>query len=310
MRQAATLFIFGFALLLVFLVFFTKSFAIMQRVAVVDLVAGSAEVRVHGRGDPVPLQVERLVRAGDTVRTGPHSAVELRWARWVGGTRIKLGANTTFTVKRAVRNRSTGEEESRLRVDEGTLWIRLRKSLRGKSKFEVETPTAVAAVRGTIFKVAVAADGTSRISVWEGAVSVTGESTEEITVGGGQSATMTTGGITAAPRALTSTEEAEWIAQESIVGPFLLVDSPRDGATLTESSVAVAGRAEPDSRLLVNEQPVELSRAGEFSVSLTLDDGEHVIHVTAESVDGKPTVVTRAVTVTTTALQGTTPTYR
>jgi len=293
MRQAATLFIFGFALLLVFLVFFTKSFAIVQRVAVVDLVTGSGRVQVHGRGELVPLQVGRLVRAGDVVRTGPDSSVELRWVRWAGGARIKLGPNTTFTVKRAVRNRSTGKEESRLRVDEGTLWIRLRKALRGKSKFEVETPTAVAAVRGTVFRVAVAPDGTSRISVWEGAVSVTAEGREEITISGGHSAAVGSQVEAAAPRALSPAEEDEWLTHASILGPFLAVDSPEDGATLAEGAVVVSGRAEPDCRVFVEGQPVPLSRDGAFSLSVALDEGANVLHVTAEADDGRQTTSTR-----------------
>ncbi|NIR01091.1 MAG: hypothetical protein GTN78_12970, partial [Gemmatimonadales bacterium] len=62
-----TLFIFGFALLTIFFVYLANSLAIVHRVAVVDVVTGEAGVRVHGRGDPVPLEEGKLVRAGDVV---------------------------------------------------------------------------------------------------------------------------------------------------------------------------------------------------------------------------------------------------
>ena len=53
MRKAATALIFAFALLMILWFYMTYSLAIVQRLAVVDVVDGRAEVLVHGRGDPV-----------------------------------------------------------------------------------------------------------------------------------------------------------------------------------------------------------------------------------------------------------------
>ena len=128
MRQAAMLIIFLFALALVFGVYLSHSLVIVQRLAVVDVAQGKAEVLVHGRGDPTPLQVGKLVRAGDIVRTGPKSSVELRWVRWAGGMRVKIGENTRFRVIRSLLNRRTDETRARLGVDLGKIWVRLRQA--------------------------------------------------------------------------------------------------------------------------------------------------------------------------------------
>jgi hypothetical protein len=269
--------------------------SIVHRVAVVDAITGSAQVQVHGQGDPVDLKVGELVRAGDIVLTGPASSVELRWTRWAGGMRIKLDQKTTFRVTRAVVRRPSGEEESRLRVDQGGIWVRLRKALTGRSKFEVETPTAVAAVRGTIFRVMVAPDGSVEVSVWEGVVSVRREGRQEVSVKSGSVASVPREGRAGAPRLLSDSEAYEWQAQSSIVGPFLVVHSPPDGMLCKSASCEVSGRAEPGCEVLVGDTPVALSKKGEFSLPIALYEERTAITVTARAKDGAETVIRREV---------------
>ncbi|HUU55382.1 MAG TPA: FecR domain-containing protein [Armatimonadota bacterium] len=295
MRQAATLFIFGFALLLIFFIYLAKSLAVVQRVAVVDAIVGEAEVRVHGEGDPAPLEVGKLVRAGDIVQTGADSSVELRWVRWAGGMRIRIGPSTRFAVTRAVVNRSSEEKESRVRVEEGTIWIRLREALTGKSKFEVETPTAVAAVRGTVFRVTVARDGSSTVSVWEGMVVVSGGRGQEVVVGGGSMVALGVGEGEIAQRALSAEESEAWLAQTSIIGPFLFVEVPEEGATVEGGSCVVSGRTEPGVKVFVNEAPAAVSEKGEFSATVELSEGQYLIWVRARGTEGVETTVVREV---------------
>ena len=296
MRKAATLYIFGFMLLVVVLIFMSHALAIVQRVAVVDSITGSAKLIRDGQGAPVPLELGKLVHAGDVIRTGPDGSVELRWARWAGGMRIKIGPNTKFTVKRAVTNRSTGVEESRLRVDEGSIWVRLRRALAGKSKFEVETPTAVAAVRGTIFRVTVRSDGTSEVSVWKGTVSVETEKGEAVTVSDGASVVVGQA-VGGGPEPMSEAEQEEWLGQTSVIGPLLEVDSPADGMTLETTSCPVSGRTEPDCTLTANAAAATVSKDGKFSTTIELGAGEQVIEVKASAPDGSETVVARTVSV-------------
>ena len=296
MRKAATLYIFGFMLLIVVLIFMSHALAIVQRVAVVDSITGSAKLIRDGQGAPVPLELGKLVHAGDVIRTGPDGSVELRWARWAGAMRIKIGPNTKFTVKRAVTNRSTGVEESRLRVDEGSIWVRLRRALAGKSKFEVETPTAVAAVRGTIFRVTVRSDGTSEVSVWKGTVSVETEKGEAVTVSDGASVVVGQA-VGGGPEPMSEAEQEEWLGQTSVIGPLLEVDSPADGMTLETTSCPVSGRTEPDCTVTASGSAVAVSKDGKFSTTIELAAGEQVIEVKATAPDGSETAIARTVSV-------------
>ncbi|MFB3879716.1 MAG: FecR domain-containing protein [Armatimonadota bacterium] len=294
MRPAATIFIFAALLMIVVLIFLSHSLAIVQRVAVVDTLEGDTSLLRQEK--PQTLKLGQLVHAGDVIRTGADSSVELRWARWAGGTRIKLGADTKFTVKRAVTNRSSGEEESRLRVDQGSIWVRLRKALTGKSKFEVETPTAVAAVRGTVFKVAVDPNGASRISVWKGTVAV--EPTEGGAVSVTDGASVTVGGaIGGAPETMTEAEQEEWQNQTSVIGPFLQLDLPYAGQQLQTNSLTIVGRTEPDCSVTVNGVSAAVSEKGEFSTTADMPPGVQLIEVTSTAPDGTQTTITRTVSV-------------
>ena len=297
MRMTATALIFILALLLIVAAYLSHSLVILHRVAVVDVVEGQADVLTGGRGKPVALRTGRLVREGDVVRTGPRSAVELRWVRWVGGMRVRLGENTSFKVKKAIVNQSTKDEESRLWVDRGSIWVRLRKVLRARSKFEVETPTVVAAVRGTTFGVTVEADGTTHIEVYEGQVEALGA--------GGVAASLTSGSATSVARRqratsirpLSAAERKRWRSLASIVGPFLDVSQPQDGVAVAGDALVVEGRAEPGAKVTVNGAAVALGGEGEFATSVRLAPGQATITVRAGDEDGRQTVVTRSLAV-------------
>lgn len=295
MRQAAMLLIFGFALVVIFFMYLAGTLAIVQQHAVVDVAAGEAEVLLRGGGERVPAEVGRLVRAGDVVRTGPDGCVHLRWVRWAGGMRIKIGPEARFEVVRAVRNRSTEDEESRLRVDRGKIWVRLRRALTGRSKFEVETPTVVAAVRGTVFSVAVAENGATEVEVLEGQVKVTGTEGAEGTLTGGSQTRLGSGQRSVATRPLTLEELESWREEVGLVGPFLAVASPADGITVEGEAVEVSGRAEPGVAVRVNQQEATVSERGAFSVRVPLEMGSNTIVVRARDRDGRETRVERAI---------------
>ncbi len=94
-----------------------------------------------------------------------------------------------------------------------------------------------------------------------------------------------------------------WFAQDSIIGPFLVVETPAEGEVIEGTSCVVSGRAEPDSKVFVNQAQVEVSKKGEFSLTLELPPGEQVqegpvpqegpvqIEVTARAPDGTETSI-------------------
>lgn len=77
--------------------------------------------------------------------------------------------------------------------------------------------------------------------------------------------------------------------------PFLKIYSPEQNAQVSESTLAVLGRAEPDSLVTVNGESVLLDQRGEFSYKIELFSGENKITIEAVSKLGKETKIERNV---------------
>ncbi|MDI6739816.1 MAG: FecR family protein [Candidatus Edwardsbacteria bacterium] len=128
--------------------------------ATLILFIGDCYVWHHNKTEEA--DIGQALYAGDSIRTGKDSRAELNFS---DGTVVRLGDNTRFFIRENSSDRS-------FQLLWGKFWAKVVK-LAEKSKFEVESPTAVAGVRGTVFKVEVDKDSTSRVAVEEGMVEVT-----------------------------------------------------------------------------------------------------------------------------------------
>ena len=125
----------------------------------------SPEGKVEARTGPASewVQVKSKVRiaAGAEIRTGKDSTAGVFFP---DGSRFILGNNTLFSVD------ATGKKKAGFQLKFG----RLKAAVAGyfSSRFEVRTPSAVCAVRGTEFEIDVANDGGTEMNVSEGLVEV------------------------------------------------------------------------------------------------------------------------------------------
>lgn len=67
----------------------------------------------------------------------------------------------------------------------------------------------------------------------------------------------------------------------------LTVIAPTDQSVSSVSTVSVQGNTVPNAEVSVNDKEVKADSAGNFSVSITLDEGENTIMVVANDADGK-----------------------
>jgi uncharacterized protein YfaP (DUF2135 family) len=102
----------------------------------------------------------QVVRYGDRVRTGPGAAARLVYFE---GTVTELGEFTGLLVLRLERTES-GNIVTRLFQSIGTTVNRVVQLADPAARFEVESPTSLAIVRGTTPRLQVAVDGTTRVA--------------------------------------------------------------------------------------------------------------------------------------------------
>ncbi|MFA5051746.1 MAG: helix-turn-helix domain-containing protein [Patescibacteria group bacterium] len=77
--------------------------------------------------------------------------------------------------------------------------------------------------------------------------------------------------------------------------PALTVVTPTDYLTVTAVSLPVAGSTDPDATLTVNDKQIFLDEKGNFSETISLQEGLNVITISAEKKRSKATVVTRRI---------------
>lgn len=141
-------------------------------------VASSSNQFVAARdGDPV--------RVGDSLRTdnGGHALIT-----FFDGSTLELEPATIVRVEAATTN-PNGSITIALTQTIGRSWASVQKLTRVDSKFEIKTPAATAAVRGTAFLTEVLADGTTRIETSEGTVEVSAQG-QSVLVGAGQTTSV------------------------------------------------------------------------------------------------------------------------
>jgi uncharacterized protein YfaP (DUF2135 family) len=68
---------------------------------------------------------------------------------------------------------------------------------------------------------------------------------------------------------------------------LLKIDEPEDKSTVNTSEIEVKGTTAPDAEVSVNGQPVVVDNEGNFSTTITLEEGLNQIEIVASDYEGK-----------------------
>lgn len=147
-----------------------RQIALASRQGVVTTLKGTGEIR-RASGELLPLDVNTFLAVGDEVRTGPASAAELVIDNQ---SVLRLRENSRLRLLGVQDSAVTGTRKAGTRValESGALWVKVRKWAGPLVGFEVRLPSTIAGVHGTIFEATIGADSTETVHVVEGIVSV------------------------------------------------------------------------------------------------------------------------------------------
>jgi hypothetical protein len=128
----------------------------------VSVARGTAAFAAAADGD--------IVNTGDRVQTAQNSHAMVTF---FDASTLEIEPATTVQIEDA----SSADGATLIRISQtlGRTWASVQKLTRADSKFEIRTPTLIAAVRGTGFTTEVLADGTSTVRTTDGSVEVTGQ---------------------------------------------------------------------------------------------------------------------------------------
>jgi hypothetical protein len=152
----------------------------------VSTLEGNAQIKKTGTAEWVKAELNTALSANDTIKTGPNERLSVTF---FDGSTIDLEPNTQIEVKELVQGDKTS---IRLKQEIGNTLSKVKKLADPASRYEIETPAAVAGVRGSEMKVNVSADGTTEVQNIEGNIFVKAQGIE-IQIPPGNRSTVTPG---------------------------------------------------------------------------------------------------------------------
>ncbi len=156
----------------------------------------SGDVQVMKSGSSIWVNATKGMELtiGDSIKTGSNGNALLVFGE---GSTIEIKANSEITVNE-LDIPATGSTIVRLKETIGNTINRVGKLVDSSSKYEVETPAAVAVVRGTIFDLLVLQSGDTTVKSEEGSVDFTAAGVT-VTVNKGFQSSAVVGGTPSTP---------------------------------------------------------------------------------------------------------------
>jgi hypothetical protein len=125
---------------------------------ILSITEGNVSVMKAGTASWIEAQAGMSLEAGDSIKTGDDSNAEITF---FDGSTIELQAGTEIEITSLDISTGTGSTTIILEQTIGNTISRVTKILDPASRYEVETPTGVAGVRGSVMQVYVIEDGTT-----------------------------------------------------------------------------------------------------------------------------------------------------
>jgi hypothetical protein len=134
----------------------------------VTFIKGVVSIKLTGTEEWKKLHLNDKITQGNWIRTDEQGTIEISFENHFS---ILLRPNTTVEIT-AARKKSAIYLMYKLFLDIGKTISRIKQSTGKETRFEIQTPSAVAAARGTEFRAGVDSDITTRLEVLSGKVDV------------------------------------------------------------------------------------------------------------------------------------------
>lgn len=147
---------------------------IVSNDGIVNFTAG--DVKLVSDGKEAAANVGDKITQGMTVKTAAKAIVDI----YFSGSVVRILEKSTVVMKELVKDMKDNKELSEFYVENGKMFSKVTRKLAQGEKFKVNTPTAVAGVRGTEFLVT-EEKGKSSIACIEGVVAVKDAASDDAT---------------------------------------------------------------------------------------------------------------------------------
>lgn len=226
-----------------------------------------------------PLLVNSQLKQGDMIQTGANSIAKLRFAD--ASTTI-IQPNANVQIQQSFQYAGQGDLVTQLKLNEGRTEVLANPNRNTNSRFQIETPSAVAAVRGTSFRVGAEGDlALQETLAGEVAFIASGE---EVLLSQGFGSAAETGKAPLPPIVLPDAPNVSQFPNVVDGLPVTFTLQPQPDTVAWVSQLAL----DSDITRIVAEQtvPVSTSNQGAILDFTDLADGQYYLKLRAKEVNG------------------------
>lgn len=265
-------------LLFIFLISISSSLLAQSNQARIKFLIGKVQVQPAKKTNWERAKMNRKISSGDRIKTFMSARVELEMP---DGSEIKINQNTVFdvkTIKTAARDNS---DEMSFTLFAGSIWAKFKKIVNSRQSRQIESPSAVVAIRGTTIEMDVNLQKRTLVRVIEGRVSVRSKGVAgEVMVGSNQESTVDQGKAPTPARSSTTQDK------RATLQGALRFDINSDKLQYTEaailrSGIPIQGRVTPGALVFANDIPVNVKPNGLFNGRIPVQEGVNVIKLAA-----------------------------
>lgn len=136
-------------------------------VAEISFPLGNVFVIASGQNKMAKAGFKEKLYNGDKVKTGPGARCEIKYN---DGSVVRIAEQSILTINHAVISKKGKNVESSLSF--GSIWANIKKLASRTDSWLLRGPSAVVAVRGTVYRMDVGKDSSSAVYVYKGSVNV------------------------------------------------------------------------------------------------------------------------------------------
>lgn len=149
-------------------IFYLNKFVSAAASAKLSICSGSCTVKKKGTAAYKPAVAGTPLLPADAVKTGAKTKAEIKFP---DGSVIRLADNTSVVIKNFNINDAAKTKSTSVNTNLGNVWAKIKKS-NYKTDFKTKTPTAIAGVRSTVYRLVIDEDGSTTVKVYDGNVEV------------------------------------------------------------------------------------------------------------------------------------------
>lgn len=272
---------YGILLLIVFLILTSFVAPRQKSSAKVKFLLGKVLLMRFGQTKWKKVKYNERVFQGDRIRTELSSRVELEMP---DGSVIKINENTMFDVTEIKTPQNEHEDKMSFTLWVGSIFAKFQKIVEQRQTRQIESPSAVVAVRGTQFDMSVDQNQTTTVRVYEGRVAFRSkQAAGEVFVSSNQESKVEKGKPPTPPRTFkTQGGSEQGAAPQGAWFKLSLQKFQFTDPAILSTGLVLKGRALPGVRLTVNGIPLNVAPNGQFQGTIPVVEGLNQFNVVAE----------------------------